>query len=103
MVCDTVSNIVSQVALLPSYTGSLHCCKSGRSAPFLGHCLFQFIPIFPDLFEFFLNLFAFLSEKRDRVKKFDDQFLAKTDKYLPNFYIINLSSAIIPYLVQHTY
>jgi len=27
--------------------------------------------------------------KRERVKKFDDQFLAKTDKYLPNFYIIN--------------
>jgi len=24
------------------------------------------------------------------VKKFNDQFLAKTDKYLPNFYIINL-------------
>jgi len=31
-----------------------------------------------------------LSEKRERVKKFDDQFLAKTDKYLPNFYIIKL-------------
>ena len=24
------------------------------------------------------------------MKKFDDQFLAKTDKYLPNFYIIKL-------------
>ena len=34
------------------------------------------------------------------MKKFDDQFLAKTDKYLPNFYIINLSSAIIPHSVQ---
>ena len=55
MVCVTVSNIVHQVAVLPSYnsmatvssqivrqvallpsfTGNLHCCKSGRSAPFL--------------------------------------------------------------------
>ena len=34
MVCNTVSNIVSQVALLPSYTGSLYYCKSGCSAPF---------------------------------------------------------------------
>jgi len=44
-----------------------------------------------------------LSEKRGYGKKFDDQFLAKTDKYLPNFYIINLSSAIILRLVQHIY
>ena len=35
MVCDTVRNIVCQVAVLPSFTGNLHCCKSGRSAPFL--------------------------------------------------------------------
>jgi len=88
MVCDTVSNIVHQVTMLPSFTGNLHCCKSGHFA----HCLFQFIPIFPNLFEFFLNLFAFLSKKRGHVKKFDDQFLAKTDKYLPNFYIINLKA-----------
>jgi len=26
------------------------------------------------------------------MKKFDDQFLAKTDKYLSNFYIINLKA-----------
>ena len=26
------------------------------------------------------------------MKKFDDQFLAKTDKYLPNFYIIKLQA-----------
>jgi len=45
------------------------------------------------IFEFFLNLFAFLSEERGCEKKFDDQFLAKTDKYLPNFYIINLKAA----------
>jgi len=31
----TVYVTVSQVALLPSYTGSLHCYKSDRSAPFL--------------------------------------------------------------------
>ena len=54
-------------------------------------------------FYILLNLFAFLSEKRGCGKKFDDQFLAKTDKYLPNFYIINLSSAIIPRSVSHTY
>ena len=54
-----VCTVVSQVALLSSYTGSLHCCKSGCSAPFLqqwGHSqlalltacfnLFQFIPIY---------------------------------------------------------
>ena len=38
------------------------------------------------------NLLSELSEKRERVKKFDDQFLAKTDKYLPNFYIIKLQA-----------
>ena len=27
--------------------------------------------------------------KRESRKKFDDQFLAKTDKYLHNFHIIN--------------
>ena len=32
----TVSlQIVRQIALLPSFTGNLHCCKLGRSAPFL--------------------------------------------------------------------
>ena len=32
----TVSlQIVRQVALLPFFTGNLHCCKSGCSAPFL--------------------------------------------------------------------
>jgi len=30
-----VCTIVSQIALLLSYTGNLHCCKSGHSAPFL--------------------------------------------------------------------
>jgi len=34
-------------------------------------------------------LLSELSEKRVCRKKFDDQFLAKTDKYLHNFYIIN--------------
>jgi len=53
------------------------------------HCLFQFIPIYPNLFEFLSEL----SKKRECIKKFDDQFLAKTDKYLPNFYIINLKAA----------
>jgi len=71
----TVSlQIVRQVALLPSFTGNLHCCKSGRSAPFLqqwGHSQLalltaysNFIPIYPNLFEFIVNLFEFLSEKR---------------------------------------
>ena len=40
-------------------------------------------------FQFLMNLLDFLSEKRGCGKKFDDQFLAKTDKYLHNFYIIN--------------
>ena len=32
----TVSlQIVRQVAVLPFFTGNLHCCKSGRCAPFL--------------------------------------------------------------------
>jgi len=30
MVCDTVSNIVCQVALLPFYTGSLYCCEQSE-------------------------------------------------------------------------
>jgi len=82
----TVSlQIVCQVALLPSFTGNLHCCKSGCSAPFLqqwGHSQLtfltacsNFIPIYPNLFEFILNLFEFyrgfwvnLSEKRGHVK-----------------------------------
>jgi len=50
-----VCTVVSQVALLPSYnskaTVSLLC-----SLP---------VPIYPNLFEFILNLFAFLSEKRE--------------------------------------
>ena len=54
-VYNTVSNIIYQVALLPSYTDSLHCCKSARFA----HCLFQFIPIYPNLFEFILNFIEF--------------------------------------------
>ena len=88
--CVTVSSVVYQVALLSSYNSKV-TVSSLCSLP---------VPIYPNLFEFFLNLFAFLSEKRGHVKKFDDQFLAKTDKYLPNFYIINLSSAIIPHSVQ---
>ena len=53
----------------------------------------QFFPIF---LQFFLNLFEFcrivefiLRKKSVCGKKFDDQFLAKNDKYLHNFYIIN--------------
>ena len=34
IVCVTVRNIVCQVALLSSFTSSLHCCASGQSAPF---------------------------------------------------------------------
>ena len=51
-------------------------------------------PYFPLEFTEFIrilqNLLSELSEKREHMKKFDNQFLAKTDKYLPNFYIINL-------------
>ena len=32
-VCDTMRNIVCQVALLSSFTGNLHCCKSLCSLP----------------------------------------------------------------------
>ena len=39
--------------------------------------------------EFLMNLLYFLSKKREYRKKFNDQFLAKIDKYLYNFYIIN--------------
>ena len=69
MVCDTVRNIVRQVAVLPSFTVNLHCCKSGRCALFLqqwGHrqlalltVCSNFIPIYPNLFEFILNLSEF--------------------------------------------
>jgi len=45
---------------------------------------------FTEFIRIFQNLLSELSEKREYMKKFDDQFLAKTDKYLPNFYIINL-------------
>ena len=66
----TVSlQIVRQVAVLPFFTGNLHCCKSGHSAPFLqqwGHrqlalltACSNFIPIYPTLFEFILNLSEF--------------------------------------------
>ena len=66
----TVSlQIVCQVALLPFFTGNLHCCKSGCSVPFLqqwGHSQLallttcsNFIPIYPNLFEFIVNLFEF--------------------------------------------
>ena len=66
----TVSlQIVCQVTVLPSFTGNLHCCKSGCSAPFLqqwGHSQLallaacsNFIPIYPNLFEFILNLSEF--------------------------------------------
>ena len=34
-VCVTVRNIICQVTLLPFFTGSLHCCVSDHSAPFL--------------------------------------------------------------------
>ena len=66
----TVSlQIVRQVAMLPSFTGNLHCCMSGCSALFLqqwGHSQLtlltacsNFISIYPNLFEFLLNLFEF--------------------------------------------
>jgi len=68
-VCIIMSNIVHQVAVLPSFTVNLHCCKSGYSAPFLqqwGHSQLalltvcsNFIPIYPNLFEFILNLSEF--------------------------------------------
>ena len=64
----TVSLQIVWQVLLPSFTGNLYCCKSGRSAPFLqqwGHSQLtlltacsNFIPIYP-------NLFEFLSEKRE--------------------------------------
>ena len=53
-VCDTVSNIVCQVALLPSYN-SKAIVSLLYSLP---------VSIYPNLFEFILNLFEFLSEKR---------------------------------------
>jgi len=67
----TVSlQIVCQVAVFSSFTGNLHCCKSGCSAPFLqqwGHSQLtlltaccNFISIYPNLFEFLLNLFEFI-------------------------------------------
>ena len=75
MVCMTMSNVVHQVALFPSFTSSLHYCVLGHSAFFLhwqftllcirslysfsttvrpqsaylAHCLFQF---YSNLFEF---------------------------------------------------
>jgi len=66
----TVSlQIVRQIAVLPSFTGNLHCYKSGRCAPFLqqwGHSQLtlltacsNFILVYPNLFEFILNLFEF--------------------------------------------
>ena len=75
----TVSlQIVRQVALLPSFTGNLHCCKSGRSAPFLqqwGHsqltlltAFSNFISIYPNLFEFLLNLFEFFKRACEEVE-----------------------------------
>ena len=59
----TVSlQIVRQIALPPSFTGNLHSCKSGRCAPFLQQwdhrqlalltACSNFIPIYPNLFEF---------------------------------------------------
>ena len=76
----TVSNFVHQVTLLPSYnrkvTVSLLC-----SLPIL---------IYPNLFEFILNLLMelieFFSEKRDHVTKL----------------VSSESAAIIPHLVLHT-
>jgi len=71
MICVIVSNIIHQVTLLSSYTSVLHCCKSAC----LVYCLFQFITIFSNLFEFFLNLFEFFnvlmeffSEKKGHVR-----------------------------------
>ena len=62
-VCNTVSNIVCQVIVLPSYTGRLHCCKSGHCAPFLQqqcHSQLALLTICSNLFQFiliYLNLF----------------------------------------------
>ena len=63
------------------------CCKSGRSAPFLqqwGHSqltlltacsnLFQFIPIYLNLFWIYLNFVEVLSEKQGHVTKLLGQF-----------------------------
>ena len=47
---------------------------------------------FTEFIQILQNLLSELSEKRKRVKKFDNQFLAKTDKYLPNFYITKLQA-----------
>jgi len=76
--------VAYQVALLPSYTNSLYCCKSGFSAPFLqqwGHsqhalltACSNIIIIFLNLFDLFLNLFAFLSKKRGHVTQLLGQF-----------------------------
>ena len=71
-VCAAADSVVYQVALLSSNNGLRHSeqyCTSGRCAPFLqqyGHSQLalltacsNFIPIYPNLFEFILNLFEF--------------------------------------------
>ena len=70
--------IVCQVVLLPFFTGNLHCCKSGCSAPFLqqwGHSQLtlliacsNFIPIYPNLFEF-CRIFEWIWVKREGMWK----------------------------------
>jgi len=64
-----ICTVVHQVTLFSSFTGNLHCCVSGHCAPFLQQwdhsqltfltACSNFIPIYPNLFEFILNLFEF--------------------------------------------
>ena len=58
-VCDTVRNIVCQVAVLPSYNSKATVSlQIVRQLALLTACS-NFIPIYPNLFEFILNLFEF--------------------------------------------
>jgi len=67
-----VSNIVRQVAVLPSYNSkaivSLQIVCQVALLPSYNSeatAYSNFIPIYPNLFEFIVNLFAFLSGKRE--------------------------------------
>ena len=71
MVCVIVSNIVHQVAVLPSYN-SMATVSSLCSLPV--PILFQFILIYLNLFWIYLNFVEFLSEKQGHVTKLLGQF-----------------------------
>jgi len=63
MVCAVAGSVVYQVALLLSNNSLQHSeqyCTLGHFA----HCLFQFIPIYPNLFEFILNFVKIFCKKR---------------------------------------